>query len=455
MKAHTHRVSWALLAAGLTTALAAGSAGSLDTTFGSDGIVRTTMNPYGLISGIAVQADAKIVAVGEDRWNGGEDIQWAVHRYATDGSLDSGFGSSGRVLLFGSAGDDRARHVAIDANGKIVVVGDHLRRVGGNHKRPKYERDVTVVRLNSDGSLDAGFGTSGQVFTDLGSADSGHAVAIQGDGRIVVAAMTSVSSGGGKGRKGKGGTTSGAFALIRYNANGSLDTGFGGGDGILIDDVTAGDDSVRFGAIAIQSTGKIVAGGFNTVDGYVDEGWIVTRYHTNGSVDTAFGSNGRVYGDFALGEHLWHLAVQSNDRIVVSGWGQVVDLGYEAIVARYGADGTLDTTFDTDGLATSGLSGDDLGGPVAIQSDGKIVLGADLYPGTTVPPADLAVLRFNANGSLDTGFGTGGVSETPDAGSRDSGYALAIDSSGRIVVGGFTTTDNTDPDWLLVRYGGG
>jgi uncharacterized delta-60 repeat protein len=446
MKVHTHTVALTILAAGLATALAAGTAGSLDTTFGDGGVVCTTMNPYGLISGIAVQSDSKIVAVGEDRWNSGENIQWAVHRYAADGSMDTGFGSSGRVLLFGADGDDRARHVAIDANGRIVVVGDHLRCVGGSKKQPKYERDVAVVRLNANGSPDSGFGTSGLVLTDLGSADHGHAVAIQGDGRIVVAAITSVKT------RGK---TSGAFALIRYNADGSLDTGFGGGGGILIDDVTTGDDSVRFGAVAIQSSGKIVAGGFSTVGGYVDEGWIVTRYNANGSLDTAFGSKGRVYGDFALGERLWHLAVQSNDRIVVSGWGQVAGSGYDALVARYTAGGTLDTSFDTDGLAGSGLSGDDFGGPVAIQSDGKIVLGVDLYPGTSVPPGDLAVLRLHANGSLDTGFGTGGLSETPDVGPRDTGNALVIDPSGRIVVGGFTTTDNSDPEWLLVRYGGG
>jgi uncharacterized delta-60 repeat protein len=205
--------------------------GTLDSTFSGDGKVRTnfTAEPDFALD-VAIQADGKIVAAG-GAGTGSEDVDFALARYNSNGSLDRTFGGDGKVTTDFPApspdDEDIAHAVAIQPDGKIVALG-LAHRAG----------PFALARYNPDGSLDPTFGGDGQVMAAHGAASD---VAIQADGRIVTA-------GGGNG----------AFALARYNPDGSLDTTFGD-EGNVTTDFTAGGDGAS--GVAIQSNGRIVAAG--------------------------------------------------------------------------------------------------------------------------------------------------------------------------------------------------
>jgi uncharacterized delta-60 repeat protein len=437
----------ALLALG-AMAIAAGTAGSLDTGFGGDGVVVTPSSPNGYLTAVAVQSDAKIVAVGSDGVTEGVG-EWTIRRYLTTGALDTGFGTSGEVRLFGDHAQDSATDVSIDSSGRIVVCGDVMVESGGKGKKVRYDRVMAVVRLSAAGTLDSTFGSGGVVFVDVPDSETedARAVAIRPDGRIVLAGTARATSSGAGGGKGKGGgskpTTSTAIAVVRLLGDGSPDTGFGGGDGVLVHDLGPGDEFVIGRAMGLQSNGSIVVGSRDLRG----SGWTLTSYTSSGAVDTGFGT---VYG--ASGRQLGGLVVQSDDKIVASGFDTAGDT--DAVVVRYHAGGAVDTAFATGGTFHSGLTGRDEAGPVAVQPDGRIAVGILDIPSST--EIDLLALRLNANGSLDSGFGVAGFAEVVDVNEQDGPRALAVAPGGRIVLGGGTVGAATDwlEDWLLVAYRG-
>ena len=228
------------------------------------------------------------------------------------------------------------------------------------------------------GSLDTSFGTDGIVITDLGTAYAyARSVAIQADGKIVVA----------------GDKLAYSFALARYNANGSLDTSFGAGGIVTTTLEPTSDDVAR--SVAIQSDGKIIAAGTSQV-GTRDK-FALVRYNTNGSLDTSFGAGGKVTTPIGIYHDYAHsVAIQTDGKIVVSGTSYTktvaFNMFYDFALVRYNANGSLDTTFGTGGIVTTGSGGafHEVSG-VAIQADGKIVAvaslnGPDYY--------DFAILRY-------------------------------------------------------------
>src|SRR5437870_6410986 len=250
--------------------------GSLDTSFGNGGKVSTSVGqPFNYAYGIAIQADGKIVVAGY-AGGYGPTRDFAVVRYETDGSLDTSFDGDGKVII-DMGGDNFANDLAIQPDGKIVVVG------ASGTSEPSRDFAFAVARLNSDGTLDASFDGDGKVITSLGPfSDFGAtAVALQPGGKIVVA-----------GQSGSGNVRTADFALVRYNADGSLDTSFDG-DGKLITAVSSDYD--RVGDVAVQPDGKIV------VVGGAPGGAVVVRHNANGSLDTSFGGSGIVFTDLGLG----------------------------------------------------------------------------------------------------------------------------------------------------------
>jgi uncharacterized delta-60 repeat protein len=242
---------------------------------------------------------------------------------------------------------------------------------------------VTVTVSPRSGSLDTTFGESGKVTTTIGSGNSqALALGIQSGGKIVAAGRSYSSTG-----------SKNDFALVRYNADGSLDTGFGTG-GIVTTSIGSGYDSAH--ALVIQSDGtpdfKIVVAGSS--------------------------SNGSKY-NFAL--------------------------------ARYNANGTLDTGFGTGGVVTTALGSNwDAAYGLGIQSDGKILAAGYSGNGSNY---DFALARYNENGSLDTGFGAAGIVTTPIGNDDDKALALSIQSTGEIVVAGSSYNINSSKyDFALVRY---
>jgi uncharacterized delta-60 repeat protein len=396
--------------------------GSLDTGFGTDGKVTTAVGfDHEGAYAVAIQSDGKIVAAGDS--NAGPDYDFAVVRYNSDGSLDTTFNFTGKVTTPIGPGDDGASAVAIQSDGRIVVAGFAFNGT---------DNDFAVVRYNADGSLDSSFDAFGVVTTNFGTGDDeAFAVAIQSDGKIVVA----------------GDSYNGAnldIALVRYNANGSLDTSFNGTGKVTTAIGTSHDEAF---AVAIQSDGKIVVAGDS--NNGADFDFAVVRYNSDGGLDTSFNGTGKVTTGIGLSDdEAFGMSIQSDGKIVAAGSsnnGTDIDFA----VVRYNTNGSLDTSFGTGGYVTTDFgTGDDEAFGVAIQSDGKIVAAGESNNGADF---DFAVVRYNTNGSLDTGFGTGGSVTTAIGPLHDEAFGVAIQSDGKIVAAG-DSYNGTDYDFAVVRY---
>jgi uncharacterized delta-60 repeat protein len=349
------------------------------------------------------------------------DYDYAVARYNSDGSLDTSFNGTGKVTTAIGSTFDYGQAVVMQSDGKIVVAGFS--------SNPSND-DFSAVRYNGNGSLDTSFNGTGKVITDFGGAnDSGYSAAIQSDGKILVAGTTAI--------------TTNKFAVVRYNSNGSLDTSFNGSG--KVSTVIGGNDDEALSVI-VQTDGKILAAGFSFNGATYD--FAVVRYNSNGSLDTSFNGTGKVTTSIGTSDDQGHsVAIQSDGKIVVAGFS---DNGsnYDFAVVRYNSNGSLDTSFNGTGKVTTDLGNFDAGYSVALQSDGKIVVGG--YTDDTVEK-DFAVVRYNSNGSLDTSFsGTGKV--ITDVDNQDVGYSMALQADGKIVVAGYTTNPNYD--FAVLRYVG-
>ncbi|MFN9539180.1 MAG: beta strand repeat-containing protein, partial [Planctomycetota bacterium] len=339
-----------------------------------------------------------------------------------DGSLDTSFGSGGVVTTPIGTGTDSGRSITLQADGKILVGG--LSNNGSND-------DFALIRYNVDGSLDTSFGTGGKVTTAVGtSTDQGRSVTVQPDGKILVGGYSLV-----------GGVED--FSLVRYNANGSLDTSFGTGGKLT----TAIGSGLDFGtSVIVQPDGKIVIGGYSITGNY---DFAMIRYDANGSLDTGFGTGGKVTTTIGSGnDYSFGLKVQSDGKLVLAGLAGIGSTEDVALI-RYNIDGSLDTSFGTGGKVTTAIgTGNDRAWNLAFQPDGKIVIGGYARIGST---DDMALVRYHANGSLDTSFGSGGKVTTAIGAGSEQAYDLFVQADGKIVVSGFARVGATD-DFAVVRY---
>ncbi|MEZ6122861.1 MAG: hypothetical protein R3C49_06750 [Planctomycetaceae bacterium] len=369
---------------------------------------------------VALQDDGKLIVVGE-AWNGSELYDFAVMRLNADGTRDTSFGVAGQVLLSFASDYDQATDVWIQPDGKILVGGYSYMDSGS------VTNDFTLVRLNTDGTLDTSFDGDGKLVTDIGGThDWAYSLTVQNDGKILMAGSSRSSNDD--------------FALVRYNSDGSLDTGFGGGDGIATTPIGGGDDTAY--DIAVQDDGKILLTG---TDG---SNLVVVRYDSVGTLDPTFGTGGIVTTDVGSGEDVGNsITVQSDGKIVVA--GVTADGGnFDFVVTRYETDGTLDATFGTGGVVTTAIgAGADRASSVAILPDGKILVTGSTHNGTDY---DVALVRYDSNGSLDSGFGTGGLVIADIGGTDDTSNQVTIQDDGKIIVVG--DTYGTDTDFLILRY---
>jgi len=454
--------------------------GTLDASFGGDGKVTTPVgtNEQEGLQAIALQPDGKIVVAGVGS-NGSND-DFAVVRYNTDGSLDTTFGGDGIVLVAVSpGGDDNAFDVVIRPDGSIFVAGqsqivagsglgyaildaDGTVLVGSESDEPppteatlnargidavlqsdgkilvagytlEADHDFVLWRYNADGTLDNGFSDDGIVTTAVGASwDEGQSVALQSDGKILVAGSSLV-----------GGFWD--FSLVRYNADGSLDTSFDG-DGKLTTALTGGHDVAY--QVLLQADGRIVLSGYSD-----NKDFALARYNADGSLDTSFDGDGIVATSFGVGSFApsYRSALQPDGKIVVAGsFTPGPGQPYDFALARYNTDGSLDTSFDGDGKLTTAFgAGDDFGRSVAVQSDGKIVVVGNSFNGAIY---ELAVARYNADGSLDTSFGGDGKVTTAVGTNQQEGLqSVALQPDGRILVAG-VGFNGTNDDFAVVRY---
>ena len=289
---------------------------------------------------------------------------------------------------------------------------------------------VVLVRYNADGTLDTSFGAAGTgiVTAAIGSgSDTGAAALVlqPTDGKILVAGHALVG-------------TQVNIVLLRYDTNGSLDPGFGNAGMVT----TALSSDAMALAIGLQSDGKIVAAG--TRGGFASPPMdaVLVRYNTNGMPDTSFGTAGTgvVTTDIGSSNNFANaVAVQLDDKIVVAGHA-FVDFAADTsdiAVIRYNANGTLDSSFGAGGIVVTNLGGFDNAFSVALQPlDGKIIVSGNT--GSAGIPR-VAVLRYDPNGVLDPGFGTGGIVTTSAIGPSTiaSGNAVVLQPDGSIVVAGY------------------
>jgi uncharacterized delta-60 repeat protein len=387
--------------------------GSLDASFSGDGKETTDFGGDELATAMALQGDGKIIVVGQA---GADDRDFALARFNPNGTLDTSFSGDGKETTDLGGGSDLAQGVALQGDGKIVVAGF----AGTTSPNGDNFGDFALARYNPDGSLDTTFSGDGKQTTDFGVADFANGVAIQGDGKIVAV----------------GDTDDDNFALARYNTDGSPDTSFSG-DGKQTTDFGGFDEAT---AVALQGDGKIVAIG-DTNTGDFD--FALARYTTGGSLDTSFSGDGKQTTDFAGSAAATAVALQANGRIVAVGGNG------DFALARYKTNGSLDPSFSGDGRQTTEFGRFGNANGVALQANGKIVVAGAGGSG------NFALARYNTGGSLDTTFSGDGKQAT-DFGGEDEAIGVALQANGKIVAAGVAGLglDRTE-DFALARYLGG
>jgi uncharacterized delta-60 repeat protein/RHS repeat-associated protein len=375
--------------------------GALDTSFDTDGKLTTSFGSTSGAMAVAVQPDGKTVVVGSSGGNGGE---FAVARYNLDGSLDSSFGTGGKVNANFGAGYDQAYAVVLQPDGKIVV--------GGSQNTSR----LALARYNADGSLDTSFDGDGKVTTLVTSGNWGEevmAVALQADGKIITTGYTVDP-----------GTGNASGVVARYNADGSLDTSFDG-DGIKL--ISTSGVDVYANTVAIQPADGQVVVGLNVFGAFKVE----RLSGTDGAVDTSFGSSGvasATFGGINV-SGLQGLTLQPDGKILATGIVSATGGSAQSFgVARFTVTGGLDSTFDGDGQVTTAVSTNAQAYAVRVQSNGQIVVAG-------AGGSDFGLARYNEDGSLDTSFDFDGK-VTTDLGSFDLVTALWLGPDYKITVVG-------------------
>ena len=352
--------------------------GSLDATFGGgDGIATIAVGTGNdQAYDITLQADGKILLAGVS--HNGTDNDFALTRLNSDGTLDTTFDGDGLVTTDIAADNDYARSMTLQSDGKIIVAGWTRNGVNNN---------FALIRYNSDGSLDTSFDSDG-IVTTVVPIFSSHIrdITLQADGKIVVIGDAQDGSGS-------------DFAIVRYNTDGSLDTSFGG-SGIVTTAVGTGSTSPQ--SIIVQADGKILASG--TAYNGTDFDVAIVRYNSDGSLDTSFGGgDGIVTADFASdNDRAYSMELQADGKIILAGSSNN-GTDEDFVVARFNSDGSIDTSFGGGaGFVISPIgSSNDVAYGVTIQSDGSILLAGTTYNGSNM---DVVLQRYTSDGSLDTSF---------------------------------------------------
>lgn len=341
-----------------------------------DGSIDNSFSPIigadNYISSTTIQSDGKILIGGAfSNYNG--TSRKCIARINTDGSLDSTFnvGSSVNYIV---------NSISIQSNEKIIIGGSFDTYNGFNANR--------IARLNTNGNIDTTFNHETGVNSTI------YTTSIQSDGKILIGGLfTSFNS------------TSKKY-ITRLNNNGTLDFSFNSGTGA---------DNIVY-STKIQSDGKIIIGGdFTSFNGKAINR--LARLNTNGNLDTTF--------NIGLGanDSIWAITIQNDGKILIGGRFTYFNGIFRNKIARINIDGTLDTTFNTSGVGANKIYS------IAIQSNGKIIIGGDFvnYNGTDMH----AIVRLNSNGSLDNTFNT-----TTATLYQSRINTISIQSDGKIIIGG-------------------
>jgi uncharacterized delta-60 repeat protein len=371
---------------------------------------------------ITVQADGKYVVAGTSVVEGYTDF--TLLRFNPDGTLDTSFGEDGKVITPVGAYVDDAYAVKVMADGRIVVGGFSNSGLSS----------FAAARYLSDGSLDSSLSGDGKVSVKIGSYwDQAYAMDVQADGKIVLAGMVSGAP-----------SSYSSFGLVRLNADGSLDGSFSG-DGKIV--ATAGFEKEYLNAVSILPDGKILAVGYGSNDNNSNLHLVVLRYLADGGLDAGFDGDGIFIDPETWSQGMSVLSQPDGKILIFSVYG------VRGSMLRLNEDGSFDSTFGLAGRMILPVAPTHYGQSIVLQPDGKIlVAGGRLTDGQS--DYDLALARLNADGTLDTGFGIDGVATTAVSPYADFGSSLQLLPDGKIVVVGakFNDAALSDSDFVIARF---
>ena len=402
--------------------------GVIDKKFGTNGIVNTSIgNTHSALNAISVQrgenGEEKIIAGGYSGTVG--NYEMTLVRYNSNGELDSTFGLNGDgIVKTSTPPNEWIRGLIIKNDGKIIAVSH-----------------TTLIQYSRDGIIDTLFGLKGIVNLPITATDeTNHSAAIQNDGKIIIA----------------GGFYNGSdfdYAVVRYDSSGNLDTDFGGrGDGIAVTPIGTSTDFAN--SMALQNDGKIVvAGDYRYSSQKIDIALI--RYNSNGILDNSFGTNGIVLTKIgSANDFAYSTAIQGDGKIIAAG-ASVSTVDYDFALVRYNPNGSIDSTFGTNGIVMTQIGGaDDIAASVTLQTSGgadrQIIAAGKSFEGNYVK---FTVVRYNLDGSPDNSFGTNGIATIQIGVSSSSASSVLVQRDGKIVAGGTSSNLNADYSvFTLLRF---
>jgi uncharacterized delta-60 repeat protein len=409
-----------------------GQPGTLDTSWGalspigSGKIITPIGSSTDAANAIALQPDGKVLLAGTCVNGTNEDF--CAARYYPDGTLDTTWNGTGKVLTPIGSSFDVATAIALQSDGKVLLAGYCYN--GTNY-------NFCAARYNANGTLDSGWGSAGKVITISGGDEYALAIALQPDGKVLLAGSCGVSP-------------NLDFCAARYNANGTLDTTWNS-SGKVTTPIGLGADIAY--AVALQPDGRVLLAGYcrgPVSDEFASDDFCVARYNANGTLDTTWNSTGKVITFVDIEDRATAIALQPDGKVLLAGYCSN-GANFNFCAVRYNANGTLDATWNGTGKVITAVVGAREVTATTLQPDGKVLLAGSCSNGTN---NDFCAARYNANGTLDSTWGSAGKVITPIGTGADRATAIALQSDGKVLLAG-TCANGTNSDFCAARYDGG